>query len=203
MCRWRASNLDAELQDGASIWRARFARFPGVSDVFIPQDIDYPALQLDIDRTRAGELGLTQKEVVDNVITALTSNSMIAPSYWIDPKTGNDYMLTVQYPETQIKTCRRSEGDSAARGRGSAMPTRLDAVSQITRIESPTEVDHYQIRRVIDIYVQPQGRGPGQNRQPRSTRSSPSTNMPEGLVVTMRGMVQGDATRHSTASAWA
>ena len=49
---------------------------------------------------RASELGLDQREVVNNVITALTSNGMIAPSYWIDPKTGNDYMLTVQYPET-------------------------------------------------------------------------------------------------------
>ena len=81
----------------------------GVADVYIPQDLDYPALKLDIDRTRAAELGLTQKEVVDNVITALTSNQMIAPSYWIDPKSGFDYMLTVQYPgasgEELCRTC--------------------------------------------------------------------------------------------------
>ena len=50
---------------------------------------------------RAAQLGLNQKEVVDNVITALTSNQMIAPSFWIDPKTGNDYMLTVQYPRAR------------------------------------------------------------------------------------------------------
>src|SRR5690242_1504923 len=83
---------------------AQIKKVPGVADAFIPQDIDYPALELDVDRTRAGELGLDQREVVGNVITALTSNGMIAPSYWIDPKTGNDYMLTVQYPEAQIKT---------------------------------------------------------------------------------------------------
>ena len=77
---------------------ARSAGSMASDDIFIPQDIDYPALQLDIDRTRAKELGLTQKEVVGNIITALTSNAMIAPSFWIDPKTGNDYMLTVQYP---------------------------------------------------------------------------------------------------------
>src|SRR5262249_12792236 len=77
-------------------------RVRGVGGIFIPQDIDYPAIQLDVDRMRARELGLTQKEVVGNIITALTSNAMIAPSFWIDPKTGNDYMLTVQYPETQI-----------------------------------------------------------------------------------------------------
>ena len=88
-----------------------------MADVYIPQDIDYPALQLDIDRTRASELGLNQQEVVDNVITALTSNQMIAPSFWIDPKTGNDYMLTVQYPENQVKTLADLQGDSAARVR--------------------------------------------------------------------------------------
>jgi HAE1 family hydrophobic/amphiphilic exporter-1 len=83
-------------------WRSRSrrsAKTSGVSDVFIPQDIDAPALKLNINRIRASELGLSQKEVVDNVISALTSNAMIAPSYWVDPKTGNDYLLTVQYPE--------------------------------------------------------------------------------------------------------
>jgi multidrug efflux pump subunit AcrB len=54
---------------------------------------------LDVDRVHAGELGLTQKDVVDNVITALNSNIMIAPNYWVDYKTGNDYFLTVQYAE--------------------------------------------------------------------------------------------------------
>ena len=93
------SNLDAAFS-AASDRRARAsATLPGVSDVFIPQDLDYPSLRLDIDREHASELGLNQREVVNNVITALTSNQMIAPSYWVDPKSGNDYMLTVQYPE--------------------------------------------------------------------------------------------------------
>ncbi len=59
--------------------------------------------RLDIDRVRASELGLNEKEVVGNVITALTSDHMIAPSYWVDPKSGNDYLLTVQYPENTVK----------------------------------------------------------------------------------------------------
>ena len=79
---------------------------------------------------------------------------MIAPSFWIDPKTGNDYMLTVQYPESQVKNL----GDLRAiplRGAERPQPTRLDMISSITRIKSPTEVDHYQLRRTIDIYVRP------------------------------------------------
>ncbi len=71
----------------------------GVADAYIPQDLDYPALKLEIDRTRAGELGLSEKEAVPNVITALTSNQMVAPNIWIDPKNSNNYFPNVQYPE--------------------------------------------------------------------------------------------------------
>src|ERR1035438_7443514 len=83
-------------------WRARRGRWR-CHDLRVPQDIDYPALQLNVDRLQASELGLTSKEVVQNVITALTSDQMIAPSYWVDPNTGNDYLLTVQYREDTIK----------------------------------------------------------------------------------------------------
>ncbi len=100
---------------------------PGVSDVLIPQDIDYPALQLDIDREKASLVGLSQKEVVDNVITALTSNGMIAPNYWIDPKSGNPYMLTVQYPEDAVKTIEDLK-QIPLRGAKSKEPTTLDTV---------------------------------------------------------------------------
>ena len=77
----------------------RFRAVRGVGEVYIPQDMNYPGIRLDVDRVHAGELGLSQKEVVDNVIAALNSNYMIAPNYWVDDKTGNDYYLTVQYFE--------------------------------------------------------------------------------------------------------
>ena len=73
-----------------------------VSDVLIPQDLDYPGIQLNVNREMAARLGLTASDVVQNVITALTSNGMIAPSYWIDPTSGNNYFLTVQYTPQQI-----------------------------------------------------------------------------------------------------
>ena len=107
---------------------ASIRTLPGVSDVFIPQDVDYPSLRLDIDRERAASLGLNQREVVDNVITALTSNQMIAPSYWVDPKSGNDYMLTVQYPENRVRNLLDLRG-IPLRGERSKDPTLLDAVT--------------------------------------------------------------------------
>ena len=168
---------------------ARIRRIPGVADVFIPQDIDYPALQLDVNRVRASELGLDQKEVVDNVITALTSNQMIAPSFWIDPKTGNDYMLTVQYPESQVKTL----GDFKAiplRGPREHDATRLDMISDVRQITSPTEVDHYELRRTTDIYVRPLGEDLARIANSIDGIIA-DTKVPQGLAVTLRGMVQG------------
>src|ERR1700761_4653340 len=77
----------------------KIRRPPGVDEIYIPQDMNYPAVRLDLDRVHAAELGLSQQDIVDNVITALNSNAMIAPNYWVDYKTGNDYFLTVQYYE--------------------------------------------------------------------------------------------------------
>jgi multidrug efflux pump subunit AcrB len=125
-----------------------------IADVFIPQDLDYPSLRVDVDRLHAAKLGLTEREVLTNVITSLTSNQMIAPNLWIDPRNGNNYFLTVQYPEAQI----RSIQDLRAiplHADGLSEPTRLDMLANIERITAPTEVDHYQIRRKLDIYVRP------------------------------------------------
>jgi len=126
----------------------------GVNDVLIPQDVDYPGLALDVDRQRAALLGLTPHSVVDNVITALTSNGQVAPSFWIDPASGNNYMLTVQYPEQQIKTLEDLKQIPLRSADGKNV-TPLESVAAVHNINTPTEVDHYQLRPVFDIYVMP------------------------------------------------
>jgi HAE1 family hydrophobic/amphiphilic exporter-1 len=161
----------------------------GVSDVLIPQDIDYPALELDIDREKAGLLGLSQKEIVDNVITALTSNGMIAPNYWIDPKSGNPYLLTVQYPENAVKTITDLK-QIPLRGGKNTEPTSLDSVVSIKNIPSPTEVDHYQLFRVIDVYVSPKKEDLG-TIAGQIDDIIKQTKLPEGVRVNLRGSVQG------------
>jgi HAE1 family hydrophobic/amphiphilic exporter-1 len=182
------SNIETVFNAAAEL-AAHIRTLPGASDVFIPQDIDYPSLRLDIDRERAATLGLDQREVVDNVLTALTSNGMIAPSFWVDPKSGNDYMLTVQYPEGQIKSLLdlRNMPLHAARQKE---PTMLDAVTTVTPMKSPTEIDHYTIQRVIDIYVNPIGEDLGALAS-GINRIIASTKLPDGVRVATRGMVQG------------
>ncbi len=186
----QVSGSNLERAHGTAVEIARQIReLPGVSDVLVPQDIDYPALQLDVNRLHAGELGLSSKEVVHNVITALTSDQMIAPSYWVDPKSGNDYLLTVQYPEGRVKTL----GDLEAipiRATGQRRSTRLDTVSALRHIHAPTEVDHYQLRRVVDIFVSPKAED---LRRLASAieKIVAQTRIPEGVRIDMRGTVQG------------
>ena len=167
----------------------KIRQLKGVSDVLIPQDIDYPALQLDVDREKASQLGLSQKEIVDNVITSLTSNAMIAPNYWIDPKSGNPYLLTVQYPESAVATLTDLK-QIPLRGPKISQPTFLDTVAKIKTIASPTEVDHYQLFRVIDLYVAPKTENLGAIT-PQIEKILKNTTMPEGARVTLRGSVQG------------
>jgi len=162
-----------------------------VSDVLIPQDIDYPGLELNIDRQQASLLGLTPKDVVDNVITALTSNGMIAPSYWIDPKTGNNYMLTVQYSNEKVGSMTMTDfRNIPLRAPKSASYTPLQSVAKIEPINTPTEVDHYQIRRVIDVYVMPRTEDlSGVNGEVE--RAIARLQLPKNARVRVRGAVVG------------
>jgi len=159
----------------------------GVADVYIPQDLDYPSLRITIDRTRASELGLTEKETVSNIITALTSNQMIAPSIWIDPNSGNNYFLTVMYKEGQIKSLEDLKA-IPLHGEHVADSTRLDMVANIEQFNAPTEMDHSQIRRVLDIYVRPQSEDLGRISKDIQ-RIVDESDPPHGINVALTGSV--------------
>jgi multidrug efflux pump subunit AcrB len=161
---------------------------PAIADVFIPQDLDYPSLRVDVDRLHAAKLGLTEKEVLDNVITSLTSNEMIAPNLWIDNKNGNNYFLTVQYPETQIRTVQDLES-IPLHADGISQPTRLGMVASIQPMRAPTEVDHYQIRRKLDIYVRPATENLG-SADDKVRQVLASLNVPSNVNVTVHGSAE-------------
>jgi len=191
----------------AESFAAEIRKLPGIGEVYVPQDMNYPALRLNINRVRAGELGLTQKEIVDNVITALNSNTMIAPNYWVDHQTGNDYFLTVQYYESGRPSIRNFVDltQIPLRGRSAASPattdfqfhaprterpvTTLGNVASVEFIRSPTEIDHYQIQRVADVYVTPSGEDLGKVATEIS-RLLASRKLPEGIRFNLRGMVE-------------
>jgi multidrug efflux pump subunit AcrB len=198
----------------ASQLAAKIQSMPNVSGVYIPQSVNYPGLALNIDRERASLIGLSARDVVDDVITALTSDGMVAPSYWIDPRTGNNYMVTVQYANQWIDNMSledmkniplrgvRPSGYGLAQEGGqadSATPSDLTGdhaagyvplgeVADISEINTPTEVDHYQIRRVIDIFVSTRTEAL-QSVGARISRLLADTKHDRNTVIDLRGAV--------------
>jgi hydrophobic/amphiphilic exporter-1 (mainly G- bacteria), HAE1 family len=184
----QVSGQDLQAADGIALSLAtKFQALRSVSDVYIPQDMDYPALQVNVNRVRASELGLSPKEVVDNLITSLTSDAMIAPSYWVDPKNGNNYFVTVQYPENQVKSLEDLK-TMPLQSANLKLPTSLDQVAEIQPILTPTEVDHYQLQRTIDVYVAPSGEDLGKPDKEVS-KIIASTQLPPNIRVNIHGLV--------------
>jgi multidrug efflux pump subunit AcrB len=182
------NDLDQSFEIATEV-AGRIRAIRNVSDVLIPQNLRYPGLELTIDRQRASLIGLTPKEVVDNVITALTSNGMIAPSYWIDPKTGNNYMLAVQYSDNKIGHMSMDDFmQIPLRAPTVSDYTPLRSVADIKEINTPTEVDHYKIRRVVDVYVMPSTEALQQvNGQVQKVVDG--LTLPKNVKVTIRGSV--------------
>jgi multidrug efflux pump subunit AcrB len=170
----------------------RIRALPGVNQIYIPQDMNYPAVQLNVNRVHAAELGLSQKDIVDNVITALNSNYQIAPNYWVDRQSGNNYYLTVQYYENGPAAIHNAADltNIPLRAPNLTKPTTLDTVVTVDRVQTPTEVDHYQIQRVNDIYVTPVGEDLGKLSNAIDDVVK-QMKVPENVRVDLRGMVLG------------
>ena len=200
-------DLDTTYNAAANL-AAQIRTLPGIGQVYVPQDMNYPAIRLKVNRIHAAEIGLTQKEIVDNVITALNLNTMIAPNYWVDHQTGNDYFLTVQYYEngkpaihnfvdlTQIPLRRRTNNLRPAtpghefQALQDARPvTTLGNVASVEFVQSPTEIDHYQIQRVADVYVTPSGEDLGKVSA-QISKLLAAQKLPANIRINLRGMVQ-------------
>jgi multidrug efflux pump subunit AcrB len=185
----QVSGMDLRVSNGIAQKLATQIRgLRGVADVYIPQDMDYPGLKVDVDRVRTAELGLTPKEVISDVITSLTSDVMIAPSYWVDPKSGNNYFVTVQYAENQVKSL-RDLGAMPIRSPNRRVPTYLNEVASITPVLTPTVVDHYQLQRTMDIYVTPTGEDLGRPLREITTLVN-GLELPPNIRVNIRGLVR-------------
>ena len=171
---------------------ARVKSLPEVAGTFIPEESNYPTLKINVDRVKAARLGLDQRAVVTNVITALTSNQMIAPSIWIDPKTGNDYFLTAQYAEDQINSLETLRNipvrsNDGKQSRNNALLLR--DVATIAREQHPAEADHYDIQRVVDVLVAPSTDDMG-GTLAAVRKALADFKLPDGTEIAYRGSVE-------------
>jgi multidrug efflux pump subunit AcrB len=140
---------------------ARIAKLPDVKDTYLPQGMDLPQLRINVDRTKAALLGLTQNDIIRNVITTLMSSAQIAPNFWIDPEKGNPYLIGVQYPERLVEDIQTLEtipitaergrmGGGSSSGAGARL---LKEMATIERTQGPIEVFHKNVNRVSQLFI--------------------------------------------------
>jgi multidrug efflux pump subunit AcrB len=132
------------------------APLAGVQDTYVPQAIELPQLRIVVDRTAAARPGLNEGDVVRNVITALMSSAQLAPNFWIDPQSGNPYIIGVQYPEyavDSIQTLEKIPVTAGAKPGSDAPVLRLEDVARIERALAPIEVYHHSAYRVSQLFV--------------------------------------------------
>jgi multidrug efflux pump subunit AcrB len=148
------------LNEIAGVLANEFAKIEGAVDVRVAQRIDFPAIEVEVDRTKAAYLGLTQRDVIENVVTATNSSISFAKSFWIDERNGNHYFIGAQYPEDGMVSFQTLE-DIPITGKNSQAPAQLKNVAELKRTMLPAVINHRNITRVFDVYVNVEGRDVG------------------------------------------
>jgi multidrug efflux pump subunit AcrB len=157
--RDRANNLRV-----AQELRRRIAGVPGIADAHLQQELDAPAFMVNIDRSRALELGLNAQSIANNVNTTLSSSEQVAPNFWTDPKAGIPYYIAIQTPERQVSSLNElgnTPVSTALAVTGPPIPGLLSNVATVQRDSVPTNLNQTNIQPVFDIYASAQGRDLG------------------------------------------
>mgnify|MGYP001519943255 FL=1 len=128
----------------------------GVADAHIHQITDAPELRINVDKTRAGIMNLSQETVSRNVLTALTSSGQVAPNYWVDPENGVNYTLALQVPQYNVDTVKNVTDIPVAYSHNS--PVRLSNIAEVSSGVTSSVVNHYDIMPVYDILMNLQDR---------------------------------------------
>jgi multidrug efflux pump subunit AcrB len=144
-------------RDVARLLNREISRLARVHDSNVPQGIDLPQLTINVDRVKAAAPGLTESDVIRNVIAALMSSAQLAPNFWIDPQSGNPYLIGVQYPEYIVRDIRTLQEipitGGERNGKDGGPLVRLENVATIERGSGPVEVYHYKAKRVSQLFV--------------------------------------------------
>ncbi|MFH1267419.1 MAG: efflux RND transporter permease subunit [Planctomycetota bacterium] len=167
----------------------RIRGIPGAVDVEIAQSLDYPQLDVQVDRTRAKYLGLDQQQVAETILTALGSSVGFASTIWIDPATGVDFFMGVQYETNEMKSLDEVRNiPLSLEGKDGPVTIPLSNVATVRRVNIPAEVAHYNIARVNDVHVNVAGRDVG---SVAADVEKALLELPEelGVSVTVRGPV--------------
>jgi CzcA family heavy metal efflux pump len=164
---------------------------PGVTDLRIQQPFNYPEFYINVDRTKASQVGFTQGNVTQNMLIALSGSFQTQPQFWLDRKTGVSYSITTQTPQYRIQSLQDLANIPVASNGSPAQPQILGALASFRREAEVAEVTHYNIAPVIDIYGGVDGRdlgGVARDITPIIEKSK--KDLPAGSTIVVRGQIQ-------------
>jgi multidrug efflux pump subunit AcrB len=163
---------------------------PGAVDLRIQQEADYPQISVDVDRSKASTLGLTEQNVASNLLVSLSGSFQTTPSFWNDPKNGTQYNVVTQTPQHQLQSLNDLGNTPLSAANGGA-PQLLSNVATIKRDAAPTVVSHYNAVPTIDIYGSVEGLDLGYvSAQVNKIVEEAKKDLPKGSNIVIRGQVQ-------------
>jgi CzcA family heavy metal efflux pump len=162
---------------------------PGMVDLRIQQPFNYPRLTVNVDRTKASQVGFTQRDVAQNLLIALSGSFQTAPAFWLDPRTGVSYSITTQTPQYRIDSLQDLENIPVANG--TVEPQIMAGISSFTRGAEMGVVTHRDVQSAIDLFGGVDGRDLGAvARDIRPILARSEKDLPAGSQIFVRGQIQ-------------
>jgi multidrug efflux pump subunit AcrB len=185
----RGANLSGNFAYASKLL-AKVRRIPGVADARIQQSPNNPTLNIDVDRTRAQYVGLTESDITNSLVVNLAGSSQVAPTYYLNPTNGVSYSIVMQTPQYQLESLDTLQ-TLPMTARGVQTPVILGGVANITRTSSNAVVSQYDIQSMVQIYATPQGRDLGSVATDiRKVIAETAGELPKGSSVALVGQVQ-------------
>jgi multidrug efflux pump subunit AcrB len=168
----------------------RLRHVPGAVDVHVQQLMNNPTLHLDVDRVRAQQVGLTERDVAQNLLVSLSSSFQTAPTFWVNPKNGVNYSLAVQSPQYRVDTL-QALMNTPVSGLGATSPQVLANLATATPETTPAVVSHYNVAPAVDVYATVDGRDLGGVADDTAEILKPfHKQLPRGTQMNIRGQVE-------------
>jgi multidrug efflux pump subunit AcrB len=168
----------------------RLRHVPGAADVHVQQLMSAPALRLNVDRIRAQQVGLEQRDVAQNLLVSLSGSFQTTPTFWLNPENGVTYSVAVQTPDYRVDSLQALMNTPVNANRAPA-PQVLANLATVQPATTPVLVSHYNIQPVMDIYASTQGRDlGGLARDARVVLKQFEGKLPRGTDIVMRGQVE-------------
>jgi len=167
----------------------RLRHVPGAVDVHVQQLMNNPTLYMDVDRVRAQQVGISERDVAQNLLVSLSSSFQTSPTFWLNPKNGVSYSLAVQMPQYRVENLQSLMNIPISNG--VSQPEVLANLATITPQTSPAEVSHYNVAPAVDVYASVDGRDlAGVAKDTQKMIASFNKQLPRGTEMTVRGQVE-------------